>query len=143
MKQVVFGLMFGCLWLAAACGQPPRGIAENQMLATQKGDAKFRVETVARGLQIPWALAFLPDGNIIFTERPGRVRIIEAGELRAAPVFEVPDVEPSSESGLMDVSLHPNFAQNKHVYLAYAYRGDGKQVKVVRYLFDGKTLLEP
>lgn len=136
--------MFGIVWLLSACGQEaPKGIAENETVATQKGDVKFRVETVARGLEVPWAFAFLPDGNMIFTERPGRVRIIEGGNLRAEPVFMIPDVEPSGESGLMDVSLHPNFAENKHVYLAYAYRGDGKQVKVVRFVFDGKTLLEP
>lgn len=143
MKEIISVVILSCSFLIAACGQPPKGIAESETLATQKGDVKFRVETVASGLEVPWAFAFLPDANMIFTERPGRVRIIEAGKLRAEPIFTVPDVEPSGESGLMDVSLHPNFAQNKFVYLAYAYRGDGKQVKVVRYRFDGKTLSEP
>ncbi|MEJ7698836.1 MAG: PQQ-dependent sugar dehydrogenase [Pyrinomonadaceae bacterium] len=104
---------------------------------------KFRVETVASGLEVPWAIAFLPDGNVIFTERPGRVRLIEKGKLRNEPIYTVPDVEPSSESGLMDVSVHPNFSENKFLYLAYAYRGDGKQVKVVRYKFADNKLTEP
>ncbi len=129
--------------LVSACGQSPKGMAESETVTTQKGDAKFRVETVASGLEVPWGFAFLPDGNLLFTERPGRVRIIEGGKLKAEPVFIVADVEPSGESGLMDISLHPNYAQNKQVYLAYAYRGDGKQVKVVRYRFDGKTFTEP
>lgn len=109
----------------------------------QSGDARFRVETVASRLEVPWAFAFLPNRDMLVTERPGRVRIIEGGKLRVEPVFTVPDVEPSSESGLMDLSLHPNFASNNFVYLAYAYNKDGKRVKIVRYRFDGKTFTEP
>lgn len=55
--------------------------------------------------------------------------------LRPDPIFTVPDVEPSSESGLMDVSVHPFFANNSFVYLAYAYRSDGRGVKIVRYKY--------
>ncbi len=139
-----FGLIFIILvTIAVGCGQKPKGLVENEIVSTQKGDVKFRVETVVGGLEVPWGIAFLPNNDLLLTERPGRVRIIEGGKLRAEPVFKVADVEPSSESGLMDVSIHPKFAENKFVYLAYAYRGDGKQVKVVRYKFDGKTLLEP
>ena len=68
--------------MAVGCGQKPKGLAENEIILTQKGDAKFRVETVATGLEVPWGFAFLPDGNLLFTERPGRVRIIEKGKLR-------------------------------------------------------------
>jgi glucose/arabinose dehydrogenase len=144
MRQVIFSLILSGVLMSVACGQQaPKGIAESQTVSTQKGDAKFRVETVAGGLEVPWGFAFLPDGNLLFTERPGRVRMIENGKLRAEPVFKVADVEPSGESGLMDISIHPNFKENKFVYLAYAYRGDGKQVKVVRYKFDGKTFIEP
>jgi len=70
---------------------------------------------------------------MIFTERPGRVRIFENGKLRPEPIFTVPDVEPSGESGLMSVALHPQFASNHFVYLSYAYAGDGKRVRVARY----------
>ena len=104
---------------------------------------RFRVETVATGLEVPWGFAFLPNKNLVFTERPGRVRIIENGKLRAEPIYVVPDVEPSGESGLMDISLHPDFATNAVVYLAYAYNSDGKRVKVVRYRFDGNRFTEP
>ena len=104
---------------------------------------RFRVETVASGMEVPWGFAFLPNGNLLVTERPGRVRIIENGNLRAEPVYVVPDVEPSSESGLMDISIHPNFATNNYVYLAYAYNNDGKRVKIVRYKFAGGKLIEP
>ncbi len=138
-----------CAFFFAACGQPPTGLAENEISATQNaagetGQAvKFRVETVASNLEVPWAIAFAPDNQTFFTERPGRVRVIENGKLRVEPIFTVPDVEPSSESGLMDLSLHPNFAANRFVYLAYAYRGDGKRVRVVRYKFADNKLSEP
>src|SRR5215203_1864641 len=144
MKRIIFSLILSSAFLITACGQAPKGIADSESVATQKGDARFRVETVATGLEVPWGFAFLPDGNLLFTERPGRVRIIEGGRLRGETVFKVPDVEPSGESGLMDISLHPNFAQNKLIYLSYAYRGEGGQrVRVARYRYDGKTFLEP
>lgn len=139
-----FALTISFLILSAfGCGSSPTGLAESETVSTQNDNVKFRVETVAGGLEVPWGFAFLPDGNILLTERPGRVRIIESGKLKAEPVFKVADVEPSGESGLMDISLHPNFQENKFVYLAYAYNQDGKRVKIVRYKFDGKTFVEP
>jgi glucose/arabinose dehydrogenase len=105
--------------------------------------AKFKVEMVASGLEVPWGFGWMPNGDMLVTERPGRVRVIEKGKLRPEPVFVVPDVEPSSESGLMDVSVHPNFATNNFVYLAYAYNSDGKHVKIVRYKYVNAKLAEP
>ena len=125
----------------AACA--PARLAGNAIVSTTSGDVRFRVETVAGGLAVPWGFAWLPNKNLLFTERPGRVRIIENGTLRAEPVYTVPDVEPSSESGLMDISLHPEFAKNSFVYLAYSYNKDGKRVKVVRYKFANYALAEP
>src|SRR5205085_11617129 len=87
---------------------------------------QFTIETVASGLEVPWGFAWLPNKDMLFTERPGRVRIIEGGKLRPDPVFVVPDAEPSSEAGLMDISLNPNFTSNNFVYLAYAYNKGGK-----------------
>jgi glucose/arabinose dehydrogenase len=74
-----------------------------------------------------------PDGRLIFTERPGRVRVIENGTLRPQPLFVVPDVEESGESGLMSIALHPQFSNNHFIYIAYAYSSGGKRVRVVRY----------
>lgn len=126
----------------AACSQS-KGLAENAIVTTQKGDAKFRIEMVASGLEIPWGFAWLPNQDMLVTERPGRVRIIEGGKLRATPVFVVPDVEPTGESGLMDITLHPDFAKNGFIYLAYSYNQDGKRVKVVRYKYSGGSFAEP
>jgi len=129
--------------LGFACDNAaPTGAAENTVFETQE-KAKFRVETYASGLQVPWGFAWLPNKNLLVTERPGRVRLIENGKLRSEPIYTVPDVEPSSESGLMDVSLHPNFASNSFVYLAYSYAQDGKRDKVVRYKFVDNKFTEP
>jgi glucose/arabinose dehydrogenase len=122
---------------------PPSGLADEAVVATPSGDTRFRVETVASGLEVPWAFAWLPSGDLLFTERRGRVRIIQKGALQAEPVYTVPDVEPSSESGLMDISVHPNFASNSFVYLAYSYRQDGKRDKVVRFKYAGGKFTEP
>ncbi len=126
--------------LGAACA--PSGLAENAIVSTPGNEVKFRVETVASGLEVPWGFAWLPNKDMLVTERRGRVRIIENGKLRAEPVFTVPDVEPSSESGLMDITLHPEFAKNSFVYLAYAYKKDGKRDKIVRYKFADNKLIE-
>lgn len=143
MKSLVL-LIFTALGFAFSCsGGAPTGAANSDETLLQTRDPRFRVETVASGLEVPWAFAFLPNGSILFTERPGRVRIIENGKLGPDPVYVVPDVEPSSESGLMDLSLHPNFSNNNFVYMAYAYNSGGQKVKVVRYRYDGKTLVEP
>lgn len=123
------------------CGQA-QSLPQNVVVATKSGDVKFKVETFASGLEVPWAFAWLPNGDMLVTERPGRVRIIEKGKLRSEPVFTVPDVEPSSESGLMDITVHPDFAKNAYVYLAYSYNKDGKQVKVVRYTIKDNKFVE-
>ena len=104
---------------------------------------KMRVETVAANLEIVWSIVFAPDGRMFFTERPGRVRVFENGKLLTAPLFIVPDVELSGESGLMGMALHPKFAENHFLYLAYAYQAGGNQsVKVVRYRETGETLTD-
>jgi glucose/arabinose dehydrogenase len=85
-----------------------------------------RVETVARGLEHPWALAFLPDGRMLVTERPGRVRLLEPDGRLSEPLAGVPRVQASGQGGLLDVALDPRFAENRLVYLAYAEPGEGR-----------------
>lgn len=136
MMIVSFAILFGC------ANAPPAGLSEAEEIETQD-KAAFRVETFVSGLEVPWGFAWMPNGDMLVTERPGRVRLISGGKLRPEPVFTVPDVEPSSESGLMDISLHPAFASNNFVYLAYAYNAAGKQVKIVRYKYADGKLAEP
>lgn len=143
INRIVVHLVICPALIVVGCGSAPKGLAENEVVETQDKEARFRVETVASGLEVPWGIVFLPNKNLLVTERPGRVRIIENGKLRPEPVYVVPDVEPSSESGLMDISLHPDFAANNYVYLAYAYNKSGKRDKVVRYKFVDNKLIEP
>ncbi len=85
-----------------------------------------RVVTVTSGLAHPWGLAFLPDGRMLVTERPGRLRIVgRDGRLARQPVGGLPKIEEHGQGGLLDVALHPRFAENALVYLSYAERGDG------------------
>lgn len=131
LKPSAVLLLIIAAWAASCSPSPPRGGESNVSGSSQQ--AQFRVETVAANLEVPWAIAFAPDGRVFFTERAGRVRVIEGGKLRPEPVAVIEDVRQEEESGLMDITLHPQFAANRWVYLAYAYRGDGQRVRVVRF----------
>jgi glucose/arabinose dehydrogenase len=93
----------------------------DRVIATEAGPV--RVETVARGLEHPWALAFLPDGRFLVTERPGRLRVVAANGEIAPPVAGVPTVFARGQGGLLDVALAPDFATSRVVYLSYAEPG--------------------
>jgi glucose/arabinose dehydrogenase len=80
----------------------------------------FRVVNVAEGLEHPWSIGFLPDGDILVTERAGRLRIIRDGRLLPTPVEGVPPVFAVGQGGLLDVVPHPEFASNRLVYLTYS-----------------------
>src|SRR5512147_61350 len=84
-----------------------------------------RAETVARGLEHPWGLAFLPDGRMLVTERPGRLRLVSKDGRASAPLAGLPAVQARGQGGLLDVALDPRFAENRLVYLSYAEPGDG------------------
>ena len=84
-----------------------------------------RAEPVARGLVRPWALAFLPDGRMLVTERPGRLRIVDQQGAVSAPLAGVPAVHAVGQGGLLDVALDPGFARNRTIYLSYAEPGPG------------------
>src|SRR5215510_14041111 len=80
--------------------------------------ANYRLVTLSRDLEQPWSMAFLPDGRILITERPGRLRVFANGRLERAPLGGVPKVYARGQGGLLDVCLHPQFAQNRLLYLS-------------------------
>jgi glucose/arabinose dehydrogenase len=121
------------LAIVLACSHQPPGRGAGETETSQLTQSTFKVETVIPNLEVVWSMVWAPDGRMIFTERPGRVRVYENGKLRPTPLFTVPDVEPAGESGLMSVALHPQFASNHFLYLSYAYNSGGTQVRVVRY----------
>lgn len=105
-------------------------------------DYEIRIEQLADGLQNPWSLAFLPNGDILITERPGRLRIVRDGTLDPAAIAGVPEVRRTVLGGLLDVELHPAFADNRTLYLSYAKDvGDGfSTTAIARAVFDGRSL---
>ncbi|MCB1801778.1 MAG: PQQ-dependent sugar dehydrogenase [Gammaproteobacteria bacterium] len=104
--------------------------------------ADLVLETISDGLQHPWAVAFLPQGGYLVSERPGRLRIIDApGRLDPLPVDGVPEIAAHGQGGLLDVVLHPQFSDNRLVYISYAERGaGGVGTAVARGRFDGRKL---
>jgi glucose/arabinose dehydrogenase len=103
------------------------GIGTQAPAQTIRSDqAEFRVSVVSAGLEHPWSVAFLPDGRYLVSERPGRLRLIGVdGRLEPQPVGGVPAVAAIGQGGLLDVVLHPRFADNGWVYLSYAGPGPG------------------
>ena len=95
------------------------------------GNVSYRVTTLTQDLEQPWGMAFLPDGRLLITERPGRLRIFANGRLERGPVGGVPRVYARNQGGLLDICLHPNFAQNNLVYLSYSGEGDGGAATVL------------
>ena len=103
---------------------------------------KIRMSVVAKGLVNPWSFAWLPDGSMLITERPGRLRLLKNGVLDPTPISGVPAVKAQRLSGLMDVALHPKFAENHILYLTYNKgREDGMMATVLaRGRLEGNAL---
>ena len=101
-----------------AQGQAPRSPTPSPVAGA------VRVETLARGLEHPWALAFLPDGRLLVTERPGQLRTVERGGRVSTPLAGVPAVQARGQGGLLDVALSPRFATDRVIYVSYAEPGE-------------------
>ena len=97
--------------------------------------------TITAGLEHPWGIAFLPDGRVLVTERPGRLRIIERDGKAGPPIAGVPPVDAKGQGGLLDVALDPAFAKNRLVYLSYSEpREGGNGTSVARGVLEGGSL---
>ena len=127
---------------AAAPASTPAAASEPaQTIATEKGEARLSV--IARGLAHPWALAPLPDGGFLVTERGGALRRVSADGDVSAPLAGVPDVSARGQGGLLDVVLAPDFAQSRRIYLSYAEPGeDGLAGTSAAYATLGEAGLE-
>jgi aldose sugar dehydrogenase len=111
-------------------------------IGRQDGPVRFEVTTVTEGLEHPWGMAFLPgDEGILVTERPGRLRLVQGGQLRTDPIRGVPEVRARGQGGLLDVALHPEFATNRYVYLTYSKPGQrGGTTALARGRLEGGAL---
>lgn len=112
------------LILAVAVSVP--ALAEQTRAPAPAFKSRVNVETVSKGLNHPWGMQFLPDGRMLVTERPGRLRIVDVKGVISAPIAGVPPVFANGQGGLLDVALDPGFASNGRIYLSYAEpRGAG------------------
>lgn len=136
---VAAGVALACLWLVG-CDSAPQGRAQGETVATVDG-VRFRVDTFASGLEVPWSIVFTAPDRMLVAERPGRVRSIVNGVVGTRPLLVLDDVEERSETGLMGLALHPEYASNRQVYLAYAYAsGPDIRVRIVRLRDDGESM---
>lgn len=119
------------LFLASATLPAPA-----QVFRTENG--RIKVETLARGLDQPWAIAMLPDGNLLVTEKPGRIRVVTGAGAVLPPLAGVPQVFARGQGGMLDIVLDRNFAANNTIYFCYAepYEGGGRTA-LARATLDG------
>ncbi len=92
-------------------------------------DTPFSITTITEGLEHPWGMAFLPDGRILVTERPGRLRLIKQGKLLEEAIEGLPPISDYGQGGLLDVVLHPDYKSNGWIYFSYAASEDGFSLK--------------
>jgi glucose/arabinose dehydrogenase len=137
-------------WLLVACSSVP---ADNNATPGNGGaqaaapnaaaQEQYRVVPVVEGLENPWSMAFLPNGDMLVTEKAGRLRMIRGGQLQSEPIGGVPAVLARGQGGLLDVVLHPGFANNRLVYLSYSkpnVNGNQNTTAVIRGRLEGNQL---
>jgi len=140
---LIFAAIFAVLWFVVPPVNRylPESLPDPDVLQTEAGS--IRIVTMTERLNRPWGLAFLPDGDILITELPGRLRRIHNGKLQGQIIPGVPKVETQDQAGLMDIALHPRFAENRLVYLTYSKIGPrGNTPALARARFDGSSLLD-
>src|SRR6187401_2107144 len=119
--------------MQTACPKDSATTPQTGETFTTRDGVRFRVETVLTGLEIPWSLAFAPDGRLFVTERPGRVRIVNLSTYTSAVALTI-NVYAQGEAGLLGIALDPGFAQNNIVYLSYSAPSRGGAVdRIDRY----------
>jgi glucose/arabinose dehydrogenase len=130
-------IAFSVYWL----GYSPANQTPDARIPPMEGEVAYQVEEVARGLEVPWGIAFTSPTRMLVTERPGRIRIIENGQLLEKPLHTFPEVSTGGEEGLMSITLHPRYAENKFVYASYAFQTErGMWVEVVRFKDSGDSI---
>jgi glucose/arabinose dehydrogenase len=148
MAWFVIPLLFSAL-LPVRAQQQPIGVpvpplGAGPFVLDTAEQHKIRVTVVTQGLEHPWGLVFLPDGSMLVTERPGRIRVIRNGVLDPKPLGGVPQPKTNGNGGLMDIALHPRFAENHLVYFTYdkPVEKDKGTPAVARGRLEGSALVD-
>ena len=125
---------------------PPRfdDTPDTGEIFTTADGVRFRAQVVATNLEIAWALSFAPDGRLFVTERPGRVRIVENGQLLDVPALMLTDVYTEGEAGLLGIALDPDFERNRFVYVLYSATRTGRSPvnRIARFLETNGRLVD-
>ena len=141
MRGLRRALLCGVVVLGALGASFPAAAEPVVSEAPPPDAAGVRVATVAEGLERPWGMAFLPDGAMLVTERPGRLRLVRDGQVDPRPVAGVPAVHAMGQGGLLDVALHPDFARNRTIFLSYAHgTAEANRTRLARAVLDGHAL---
>ncbi|MFT3757773.1 PQQ-dependent sugar dehydrogenase [Thauera sp.] len=137
-RKGFYGLVSAAAFVAGvfACGP---AAAADAVLSTESG--QVRLVEVARGLDTPWSMAFLPDGRLLLTERPGRMRLVGTDGTVSAPLAGVPEVHARGQGGLLDVVLSPDFATDRTIVFSFAQpTANGARTAVARARLDAEAL---
>lgn len=134
------------LFFFISCGNNTKNelleiIDEANFIKSEK--IQYRIDTIANELKNPWGLTFLPNGDLLVTERAGEIRIIRNGKLLDEKITGVPEVFASGQGGLFEIELHPNYNENNWLYLIYAAPGSGgANTAIMRAKLSSTTLTE-
>jgi glucose/arabinose dehydrogenase len=148
MRQSVLAILLGFVSVLTFGMAPAQDLRSSPPLPPlpqvyETSEQRIRVVEVAGGLANPWSMAWLPNGDMLITERAGRLRILRNGVLDPEPIAGVPEVRITILGGLLEVLLHPDFASNRTLYLSYAKGREADELSttaVARARFDGKRL---
>jgi aldose sugar dehydrogenase len=139
-------------WFFVACRESPADIVveeepdeteEYTGVVIESEKQRFGIDTVASGLNNPWGMVFLPDNRILVTERAGDIRVIAEGSLTEDRIQGVPSVYAQGQGGLLDIMLHPDYAQNGWIYISYSKPGQGGgSTTLIRARLQGNSLID-
>ncbi|MES2807062.1 MAG: PQQ-dependent sugar dehydrogenase [Bacteroidota bacterium] len=116
----------------------------NKVATTVADTAGYLVDTLARDMIVPWQIVFLPDNTMLFTERSGKLHIYRDGRLIDKPAFVIADIPQNNKTGMLGMTIHPDFAKNHFIYIANDYwQGNRIRLQIVRYEFRNDTLIKP
>src|SRR3989344_309993 len=143
-KFLLFTIIMVFLTLLLSLAIKPKNKPNSPTLVVkpteQAGQTKEQTSIIADDLTVPWELVFLPNGQLLFTERPGNLKIIENDKVSL--VAKIADVKVYGEGGLLGLALSPNFSSNHHIFLYYTFSGKNNQTsnRVVRYKFENNVI---
>lgn len=145
MKRInLAGAFIGTL-IIIACQSPASDNAAGEKASQQTDTSKFRFtpQRLYENLQNPWGMAWLPDGTLLITEKAGEILIFKDDKFTGQKVEGVPRVMSEGQGGLLDIEVHPNYDQNKWIYISYSKPGKGgSSTAITRFKLDGNKMIE-